>query len=83
MKNREKRREAQVPLFFRALLFAALCLTPPVFEAVPASAAMPDAKFIDLCASGEIGAVRQAIKGGANPNAHNQYGGTALMFAVN
>ncbi|MBQ6669645.1 MAG: ankyrin repeat domain-containing protein, partial [Deltaproteobacteria bacterium] len=44
---------------------------------------MPDGQFIDLCALGEIGAIRQAIRDGANPNAHNQYGGTALMFAVN
>ncbi|MCR5220169.1 MAG: ankyrin repeat domain-containing protein, partial [bacterium] len=83
MKNSQKQHVIRASVLLRAALLAAFCLTPAAFCSAPAFAAMPDANFIDLCALGEIGAVRQAIRDGANPNAHNQYGNTALMYAVN
>ena len=43
---------------------------------------MSDAEFIKLCKSGDARKVEEAIINGANVNAKNNYGGTALMLAA-
>lgn len=61
---------------------AALCLWALGLPGAPVLAAMPDEQFFELCAKGEPGEIRQALKDGANPNAKNEYGFTALMFSA-
>ena len=48
----------------------------------PNGPAMPDFKFIALCKEGKPEAIRKALNEGANVNAKNHIGETALMFAV-
>ena len=43
---------------------------------------MSDGDFIKLCESGNVGEVEEAIKDGANVNAEDNDGWTALMWAV-
>ena len=44
--------------------------------------AMSDAEFVELCKSGNAAKVEEAIRNGANVNAKDWYGKTALMLAV-
>nr|WP_315100332.1 ankyrin repeat domain-containing protein [uncultured Fretibacterium sp.] len=44
----------------------------------PLYAALSDAEFIELCQKDDVQAVKAALEGGANPNAHDAYGWTAL-----
>lgn len=57
-----------------------LCLGLLVAPAV--QAAMPDAEFVQLCVEGDLAAVRRALQEGANPNAADKHGETALMQAL-
>ena len=70
-------RRAVVALCVGAAL-AVLTMLPGVGRA----AAMSDSEFDRLCAAGTAEQVRQALKEGANPNARDESGGTALMSAV-
>jgi hypothetical protein len=47
-----------------------------------ASAAMSDGDFIKLCESGSLAEIQAAIKNGADANAKDEYGATALMAAA-
>ena len=44
--------------------------------------AMPDAEFVELCEKGTAAQVKQALEGGANPNAEDEMGIPALMLAI-
>jgi ankyrin repeat protein len=63
-------------------LFVIAAMGAFVFSANTARAAMSDGDFIDLCASGSLAEIQAAIKDGANVNAKDKYGATALMWAA-
>ncbi len=63
-------------------LLTLFCVLASLLPAAPALAAMPDAEFLKLCEQGSPAAVAQALKDGANPNAADKDGETALMLAV-
>ena len=63
-------------------LLTLFCVLAALLPAAPALAAMPDAEFLKLCEQGSPAAVAQALKDGANPNAADKDGETALMLAV-
>ena len=44
--------------------------------------AVNDEEFIRICADGDTAKVEEAISNGANIDARNKYGRTALMFAA-
>ena len=44
--------------------------------------AMSDSDFVNLCESGNVAKIEEAIKNGANVNAKSNYGRTALMEAA-
>ncbi|MCL1875565.1 MAG: ankyrin repeat domain-containing protein [Synergistaceae bacterium] len=44
--------------------------------------AMTDSDFVDLCAEGSLEKIVEAVKKGANVNARNEYGLSALMSAM-
>ena len=67
------RRPLSIPALFALLLFASLGV---------AFAAMPDAEFVELCASGTVAQVQEVLQSGANPNAKNERRLTALMHAA-
>ncbi|MBO7410369.1 MAG: ankyrin repeat domain-containing protein, partial [Ottowia sp.] len=71
-----------VPALGAALVCSVLTLSP----AGAWAEAMPDAEFIALCASGTAEQVKQALAGGANPNARmngaDDDGTTALIAAA-
>ena len=48
----------------------------------PKRPAMSDAEFVKLCKSGNVAKVEEAIRNGANVNARNNEGSTALMLAA-
>ena len=60
-----------------AALLAALAMC-----AASAFAAMPDEEFVELCRGGTAEQVKQALAEGANPNAREDGGDTALMWAA-
>ena len=63
-----------------AILVMLLICVACVFS-LDAYAVMSDGDFLELCKSGTAREVEVAIKNGANVNARNEYGGTALMWA--
>ena len=63
-------------------LLALFCVLASLLPAAPALAAMPDAEFVQLCVEGDLAAVRRALQEGANPNAADKHGETALMQAL-
>ena len=54
----------------------------PAPQAKTQSPAMPDEDFLNLCAEGTLQTIQASIKNGANVNAVNSKGRTALMTAV-
>ncbi len=54
----------------------------PAAQAKPKSPAMSDEDFLNLCAAGTPKQIQAAVKNGANVNAVNSKGRTALMIAV-
>ena len=66
----------------RTALVLCVALVAALIPAAWAAAAMSDTEFLELCIGGDAGEIRQAIREGANPNARNEYGFTALMFAA-
>ena len=63
-------------------LLALFCVLASLLPAAPALAAMPDAEFLKICEQGSPAAVAQALKDGANPNAADKDGETALLKAA-
>ncbi len=63
-------------------LLTLFCVLASLLPAAPALAAMPDAEFLKLCEQGSPAAVAQALKDGANPNAADKDGETALLKAA-
>jgi ankyrin repeat protein len=53
-----------------------------VLFASTARAAMSDENFVELCGSGSLAEIQEAIKGGADANAKGKDGKTALMWAA-
>jgi ankyrin repeat protein len=62
----------------RTALFAVGVL----FLSAPAMAVMPDEQFLDLCVQGSAAQVGEALEAGAKPDARDEQGATALMYAV-
>jgi ankyrin repeat protein len=52
------------------------------FFCTPASAALSDEQFLNLCANGSAAQVRDALDAGARIEARDQQGGAALMYAA-
>ena len=57
-------------------------LSACVALASPSWAAMSDSEFLDLCSSGSVPRLEIAVENGANVNAKDQDGVTALMRAA-
>jgi outer membrane protein assembly factor BamB len=66
----------------RRLLFASLVLVSLLPIAAVVSASPPDDDLLDAAAAADVAAVRRALDAGADPNAENRYGRTALSLAA-
>jgi ankyrin repeat protein len=63
-------------------LFVIAAMVMLALFANTARAAMSDRDFIELCKSGSLEEIQAAIKNGADANAKDNAGWTALMMAV-
>ena len=68
-------------IFILAVLIASSCATTPKTQ--EEKEGIPDKVFLQAVISGDIAEVKRLIEEGADVNAQNYYGETALMFASN
>ena len=66
----------------KKFLLSAVVVMCVLLFALPSFSAMSDDDFIELCYTGTAQQVEEAIKAGANVNAKDKHGRTALMQAV-